>query len=294
MVIFADDINVSPSMYAKDFFGKNPPPMLATNGVMSIALKVSKIFGPVYQGEGPFIGYPAIFVRLAGCNRGNKKMFCDFCDADFRFAKGQWMDYQFIVATVDSLATEQGFVKPMVVITGGEPMLQRVPLVNFCNLLLEKGYRVQIESNGDFSFDGLAGGEKGVFVVVSPKANPTKDGGTAYNIDWDNLRRADALKFLVNGDPNSAYYRLPLGTDNPKFNKLLDEGMVFVSPINYYKKVTANSDGERIKATSFWAEGDDQEIDFAATKASYARAALLVKHRGVRLTVQSHLFGGVE
>jgi organic radical activating enzyme len=41
-------------------------------------LLVHGVFGTI-QGEGPFVGEPAVFVRLAGCNYGSKTHFCAFC-----------------------------------------------------------------------------------------------------------------------------------------------------------------------------------------------------------------------
>lgn len=41
-------------------------------------LLVTSYFSTI-QGEGPYAGYPAMFVRLAGCNYGAKDTHCDFC-----------------------------------------------------------------------------------------------------------------------------------------------------------------------------------------------------------------------
>ena len=40
-------------------------------------MKINEIFYSI-QGEGPSIGQPAIFIRLAGCNQN-----CTFCDTKY-------------------------------------------------------------------------------------------------------------------------------------------------------------------------------------------------------------------
>ena len=56
-------------------FGKNPilPPK-KTDGKN---LDIQEIFA-TFQGEGIFTGFPAIFIRLGGCN-----LACQFCDTEF-------------------------------------------------------------------------------------------------------------------------------------------------------------------------------------------------------------------
>lgn len=108
------------------------------------------------QGEGPFAGHPAVFVRLAGCN-----LRCFWCDTDFE--SSDW------VPTLEELQSEIARVRPpncdLVVLTGGEPFRQNIsPFVRSC---LEKGLRVQIESNGTLWVD-LPESEK-LTIVCSPK-----------------------------------------------------------------------------------------------------------------------------
>jgi organic radical activating enzyme len=75
-------------------FGKNPirPPVASDGQVLSVV----NIF-PTLQGEGPFVGHPAVFVRLGGCN-----LACSFCDTEFEAY--QDMALEDIIAKVERLS----------------------------------------------------------------------------------------------------------------------------------------------------------------------------------------------
>jgi organic radical activating enzyme len=108
------------------------------------------------QGEGPFAGVPAVFVRLFGCN-----LQCPMCDPDYTSNRSQVMPH-FIQDAVKEMSSPS----KLVVFSGGEPMRQNIaPAVR---LLLEHGYRVQIETNGTLFVPDLPYDQ--ITVVCSPKA----------------------------------------------------------------------------------------------------------------------------
>ena len=119
-------------------------------------LNVVEIFRTL-QGEGPFTGRPAIFVRLGGCN-----LRCTFCDTEFD--KFERMDVvQEIVPEI--LRLSQNNVS-LVVITGGEPLLQDISLLT--HSLNRQRFICQIETAGVAPLkNGLRG--LNVSVVCSPK-----------------------------------------------------------------------------------------------------------------------------
>jgi 7-carboxy-7-deazaguanine synthase len=167
-------------------FGQNPkrPPEKGDGST----LQVVEIF-PTLQGEGPFVGQPAVFVRLGGCN-----LACDFCDTEFE--KFMAMGLDAIVQKILTLAArvDMGsparFLRDLVVITGGEPLRQEIgPL---CRELLACGLRVQIETNGTL-WRQLPGS---VHVICSPKVTD----GRYHPLRPDLLARVDALKFIVAAD----------------------------------------------------------------------------------------------
>jgi 7-carboxy-7-deazaguanine synthase len=128
-------------------FGTNPINKKA--GGSGLELAVQSIF-PTVQGEGPFAGMPAVFLRMAGCN-----LRCYFCDTDFE-SKRQIMHRDQIVDGVVALSRAGKIQQTrLVVITGGEPMLQNlVPLIQKLTNPLH-GFEVQIETAGTVWVDGL-------------------------------------------------------------------------------------------------------------------------------------------
>ncbi len=125
-----------------------PPeyPVNLANGV----LDVHSVFQTI-QGEGPYVGTPCVFVRLAGCN-----LQCPACDTQYthgRKAKSPAEILALISAVQPNSQNQRSPYSPtnslpLVVITGGEPFRQNI--VVLVELLLATGYRVQLETNGTF------------------------------------------------------------------------------------------------------------------------------------------------
>lgn len=130
------------------------------------SLDVHSVFRTI-QGEGPYTGHPAIFIRLAGCN-----LQCPMCDTDYT-SKREELDVDTLVTRVR--LAKHGSKLDLVVITGGEPFRQNItPLVT---RLLGLCFNVQVETNGTLALpDDLAQvvetnpARYGCHIVVSPKA----------------------------------------------------------------------------------------------------------------------------
>jgi len=111
-------------------------------------LAVVKIWETI-QGEGPYAGTPAIFVRLAGCN-----LQCPACDTDYT-SQRTYMTPRAILQSIESKSSND---YPLVVITGGEPFRQNLlPLLDLLlhshasKLELVRVRHVQIETNGTYA-----------------------------------------------------------------------------------------------------------------------------------------------
>ena len=124
------------------------------------------------QGEGVQAGSRAVFLRFAGCNlwsgreQDRATADCRFCDTDFVGTDGEgggkFGDAHALAAHVEAMWGPQREWR-LVVITGGEPMLQLdEPLVA---ALHDRGFRVAAETNGTLpATPGID------WVCVSPKA----------------------------------------------------------------------------------------------------------------------------
>lgn len=127
-------------------------------------LDVHSVFYTI-QGEGPFCGVPAVFVRLAGCN-----LQCPWCDTEY--TKGRrTMGLDAIVQQVRALAGPG----TLVVVTGGEPFRQSIG--GLLQYLVAAKYYVQVETNGTLAppenarllYNQHIGLRLGVYIVCSPK-----------------------------------------------------------------------------------------------------------------------------
>lgn len=112
---------------------------------MDPTLVVSEVFGPTWQGEGPSLGRRAGFVRLGRCG-----LRCTWCDTPYTW---RWDDHDpEVELTTRPVAGILGEVLGMdvelVVVTGGEPLLQQSHLPPLLAPLRAAGLDVEVETAG--------------------------------------------------------------------------------------------------------------------------------------------------
>jgi 7-carboxy-7-deazaguanine synthase len=188
-------------------------------------LAVHSIFDTI-QGEGPFCGTPAVFVRLAGCN-----LQCPQCDTDYT-SKRTVMSPEVIVSFVRSAT---GRVGGLVVITGGEPFRQDISAL--VALLVMEGYYVQVETNGTLPppirttpfFSTDIGARRGAYLVVSPKTgrvHPTTQGVSCcykYVMSADCMHPEDGLPvFALDHTAEPMLARPPVNYRRPVYLQPVD------------------------------------------------------------------------
>lgn len=268
------------------------------------SLMVTSVFYTL-QGEGPYAGLPALFVRLAKCN-----LACSFCDT--YFDKGDQLDFptlkEQMVSTIEKYFRSIGAedipdwitddetthprLNAVLVITGGEPMLQPA-LPKFLQSLqqphiLRLFKHSQIETNGTLLLPGIP---PSTTIVVSPKCLENSAGKALRypNVTERVLDRADYLKFVMCADTDSPYSTIPQWA----FEWREETGReIFISPMAEYKAtptvipgtLAERSNSERI---SFW---HSDLFDKEKMQRNYEWAAQFCKRNGCILTLQMQLF----
>lgn len=189
------------------------------------------------QGEGLQAGSRAVFLRFAGCNlwsgreQDRSSAVCQFCDTDFVGTDGEgggkFESADLLAEQVERL-WGKGREQRLVVITGGEPMLQLDAAL--IDALHARDFRVAMESNGTLpAADGLD------WVCISPKAGSeiVQRSGDELKLVWpqagidlDELERWDFDHFLVQPKDCAAREEavdaaIALAMDRPKWRLTL-------------------------------------------------------------------------
>lgn len=219
------------------------------------------------QGEGPYRGEPAFFIRLAKCN-----LNCSFCDTFFD--DGDWLTFdeidERIEKAIDAFYASKNMGRPswtryhpsrieqtsdtttyvheekrkmVLVMTGGEPMLQTNmgPFLERQNKMFA---HTQIESNGTQN----TWIPKETTLVCSPKCLEKNGVAVKYlAVRPEVLERADCLKFVMEADPDSPYSSIPDWAHEwaHKTGK-----QVFISPMNVYNKIPQKAKDLRARTNS--------------------------------------------
>ncbi|OWZ83017.1 putative 7-carboxy-7-deazaguanine synthase QueE [Natranaerobius trueperi] len=151
--------------------------------------KVNETFVSI-NGEGPHAGQLAFFVRFQGCN-----LNCSYCDTDY----ARSLNSEYIEKSTHDLVSEieQSGVNS-ILLTGGEPLLQDKDSLSFLiTTLLDKGYNVDIETNGAVDIKWIDNDVNIIMDYKLPSSNMESDMLIA-NIK--SLQKNDAIKFVCGND----------------------------------------------------------------------------------------------
>ena len=142
-------------------------------------------------GEGIRTGELACFIRLSGCN-----LRCSYCDTKYAIENnsGEELSIERIIEKVDKI----GFKN--ITITGGEPLIHK-DIEILISKLLNKGYNINIETNGSIDIKNYIG----KCLITMDYKCPSSLMEKSMNLsNLEKLTENDVLKFVINeGDFNT-------------------------------------------------------------------------------------------
>ena len=144
-------------------------------------LRVTEIFYSL-QGETRTVGCPTVFIRLTGC-----PLRCSYCDTEYAFYGGQWMEIGDIRRRVVEYAPRY------VTVTGGEPLAQR-PCRNLLTAMCDEGYEVSLETSGALDITGV---DPRVILVMDLKTPGSGEEQRNLYTNISKLAKKDQVKFVI-------------------------------------------------------------------------------------------------
>lgn len=246
-------------------FGKNEPFNAKLFNLNNGEILIREVF-PTIQGEGPYTGRPAVFMRLAGC-----PLRCWFCDTDFDTEQGERMLLDWAVRRAyHTWLNQWGRDTGLVVVTGGEPLAQpgAGPLLRGL-----AGYfsAVQVETSGVSPLpEDLPGN---VDIVVSPKTRGVVDSVAKAARAWKYLIRCANTVSETDGLPIQVQTQVAGGAQDlprPPF----PEQEVWLQPV-----------------TEYYSDGS---VNRVATARNERRAGELAMRHGYSVSLQTHNYLGLE
>lgn len=171
-------------------------------------MNVIEIFDSI-DGEGIYTGCLATFIRIAGCN-----LRCRYCDTKYSFTGGTKMSIDEIIEKVDAIGNKH------ITLTGGEPLIHR-EVENLIDRLCEKGYTVNIETNG--SVDVVLYQFENTVITMDYKTISSGENDHMCDNFIKLLRTKDVLKIVCNEDDFEDIEQM--------LKRVKPRAQIFISPI---------------------------------------------------------------
>jgi 7-carboxy-7-deazaguanine synthase len=144
-------------------------------------LRVKEIY-PAILGESSWAGYPAVIVRLSGCN-----LRCSYCDTRYAYRGGE------IMTPAQAAKAAHKYRLDKILLTGGEPLIQP-GAIKLLNILERYGCDIVLETNGAVDISSVP-----AFVHVVMDLKAPGSGCSDLNLlsNLAHLKPSDEIKIVL-------------------------------------------------------------------------------------------------
>ena len=198
-------------------------------------LEINEIY-KARNGEGLDTGVLSVIVRFSQCN-----LNCWWCDTKY-ITKEKPKRY----APKKLFNKIKKYKCKTIMLTGGEPLIQnKYELASFVKLLLDNGYRINLETNGSIKLPPWTT-DKNVLVSMDIKCPSSK---MQKFMHWDNiiyLTYKDQLKFVIKDKKDLRFAKKIIKKFKPKTNIIFQPVWVNPKETQWLFKETMNMDNIRI------------------------------------------------
>jgi 7-carboxy-7-deazaguanine synthase len=156
-------------------------------------LNVNEVFYDI-EGEGQFQGYPALFIRLTGCN-----LRCSWCDTKYAYFKGKSSSVNKLLGIVKK--SPYGYIN----ITGGEPLCGKAGVIRLIKSIKKArpDITVSVETNGSISIAGVPADN----ISMDIKLPSSGEQGRMMLSNLERLKPKDQLKLVIGSHRDMEYAR---------------------------------------------------------------------------------------
>ena len=152
---------------------------------MSDFLKIAELYTSI-QGEGIYTGTPCFFIRTSGCD-----LRCRWCDTSefISSSSGKWFSREKLLASVPDCI-------PIILITGGEPLLQETNTLILIKSLHENypEKKILLETGGHRS---LLKVPQYVHIIMDVKMPGSGEGDHNFANNLQYIKSTDEIKFVI-------------------------------------------------------------------------------------------------
>jgi len=183
-------------------------------------MKISEMFLGL-QGEGIESGLPTFFIRTAGCN-----LRCSWCDTKYAY-NGKNIEILQIVKECEKSGVKR------ICLTGGEPLLQKEECIKLLRILIKKGFKISIETNGSINISDLP---KKAIISLDIKCPSSGEHDKIFYKNLKLIRKSDQVKFIIADEKDYKFAKKIIKKFNlenktnvilqPEFNNEFDKRLI--------------------------------------------------------------------